>query len=64
VIVPTVERGLCDVDFCSMEIAGDRPSTWSMSGFSIMRQELPRVGGQGFDVAPLALGVQRVEGQG
>jgi len=26
VIVPTVDRGLCEVDFCSMEIAGDSPS--------------------------------------
>jgi hypothetical protein len=32
---PTVERGLCEVDFCSMEIAGDSPSIWSTSGFSI-----------------------------
>jgi hypothetical protein len=28
-----------------------------------MRQELPRVGGQRLDVAPLALGVDGVEGQ-
>ena len=34
-MVPTVERGLWDVDFCSIEIAGDRPSIWSTSGFSI-----------------------------
>ncbi|CNV11148.1 Uncharacterised protein [Salmonella enterica subsp. enterica serovar Bovismorbificans] len=34
-MVPTVERGLCDVDFCSIEIAGDSPSIWSTSGFSM-----------------------------
>jgi hypothetical protein len=27
---------LCDVDFCSIEIAGERPSMWSTSGFSII----------------------------
>jgi hypothetical protein len=32
VIVPTVERGLRDVDFWSMETAGDRPSMKSTSG--------------------------------
>jgi hypothetical protein len=34
-MVPTVERGLCEVVFCSMEMAGERPSMWSRSGFSI-----------------------------
>ena len=34
-MVPTVERGLCEVAFCSMEMAGDRPSIRSTSGFSI-----------------------------
>ena len=32
---PTVERGLCDVAFCSILMAGDRPSMRSTSGFSI-----------------------------
>jgi len=27
-----------DVDFCSMEMAGERPSMWSMSGFSIIER--------------------------
>jgi hypothetical protein len=36
VTVPTVERGLWEVDFCSMEIAGESPSILSMSGFSII----------------------------
>jgi hypothetical protein len=35
VTVPTVERGLLEVDFWSMEIAGERPSMWSTSGFSM-----------------------------
>jgi hypothetical protein len=30
-MVPTVERGLWEVDFCSMEIAGERPSMVSTS---------------------------------
>ena len=34
--VPTVERGFRDVVFCSMEIAGDRPSIRSTSGFCII----------------------------
>src|SRR5205823_8308455 len=32
---PTVERGLRDADFWSMEMAGDRPSMKSTSGLSI-----------------------------
>jgi hypothetical protein len=35
VTVPTVERGLRLAPFWSMEMAGDRPSIWSTSGFSI-----------------------------
>jgi hypothetical protein len=35
VTVPTVERGLREVVFWSMEIAGDRPSIASTSGLSI-----------------------------
>ena len=33
--VPTVDRGLCPAVFCSIEMAGDRPSMESTSGFSI-----------------------------
>ena len=33
--VPTVERGLWLAAFCSIEIAGERPSIRSTSGFSI-----------------------------
>jgi hypothetical protein len=36
VTVPTVERGLCEVDFCSIEMAGESPSMVSTSGFSII----------------------------
>ena len=61
--VPTVERGLCEVDFCSMEMAGDR----ALDGVDVRlfhhRQELPRVGRERFDIAPLALGINGVEGQ-
>jgi hypothetical protein len=32
-MVPTVERGLREVVFCSMEMAGERPSMLSISGF-------------------------------
>jgi len=35
VTVPTVDRGLREVVFCSIEIAGDRPSIESTSGFCI-----------------------------
>src|SRR6266436_6690626 len=34
-MVPTVERGLREEVFCSIEIAGERPSIESTSGFSI-----------------------------
>src|SRR5262245_50342001 len=34
-MVPTVERGLREVDFLSMDTAGDRPSMKSTSGLSI-----------------------------
>jgi hypothetical protein len=34
-MVPTVERGEREVVFCSMEMAGERPSMESTSGFSI-----------------------------
>jgi hypothetical protein len=34
VIVPTVERGLLAIVFCSIEITGDNPNTKSTSGFA------------------------------
>jgi hypothetical protein len=36
VTVPTVERGLREVVFCSIEMAGERPSIESTSGFCII----------------------------
>ncbi len=33
VMVPTVERGLLETVFCSMEITGESPKTKSTSGF-------------------------------
>jgi hypothetical protein len=35
VTVPTVDRGLWPAVFCSMAIAGERPSIASTSGFSM-----------------------------
>jgi hypothetical protein len=32
-MVPTVERGLLAMVFCSIEITGERPNTKSTSGF-------------------------------
>ena len=34
VMVPTVERGLLAVVFCSMEMTGERPKTKSTSGLA------------------------------
>ena len=53
--------GLRLVVFCSMEIAGDRPSIRSTSGLLHQLQELAGVGGQAFDIAALALGIDGVE---
>jgi len=55
--VPTVERGLRDVVFWSMDMAGDSPSMVHLP------QELARVGGQAFDIAPLPFGIDGVEGE-
>src|SRR5471030_2513096 len=43
-------------------MAGDRPEMYSTSGFHLP-QELASVGRQRFDVAPLALGIDGVEGK-
>ncbi len=61
--VPTVERGFFEVVFCSMEIAGDSPSIESTSGFSICSRNCRAYADSDSDVAPLALGVDGVEGQ-
>ena len=62
-IVPTVERGLCEVAFCSMLIAGRQALDDIDVGLVHQLQELPRVGRQALDIAPLAFGIQGVEGQ-
>ena len=61
--VPTVERGLRLVVFCSMEMAGDRPVDQVDVGLLHHLQELARIGRQALDIAALALGVDRVEGE-
>ncbi len=61
--VATVERGFFEVVFCSMEMAGDRPSIRSTSGLDISLKELTRIGRQGFDIAPLSFGIDGVEGK-
>ena len=61
--VPTVERGLRLVVFCSIEIAGDSPSIESTSGLLHLLEELARVGREALDVTPLTLGVDGVEGK-
>jgi hypothetical protein len=52
VTVPTVDRGLFDSARCSIDVR-----------LGELLQKLARVGRQGLDVAPLALGVDRVEGE-
>ena len=49
--------------FCSMEITGERPKTKSTSGLRDLRDEALGVARQRLHVAPLALGVDRVERQ-
>jgi len=61
--VPTVERGLREVVFWSIEIAGERPLDRVEVGLLHQPEELARVGGERLDVAPLPLGVDRVEGE-
>ena len=61
--MPTVERGLREVVFCSIEIAGDSPSIEFDVGLLHQFEELPRIGRQALDIAALALGIDRVEGE-
>ena len=61
--VPTVERGLLLVVFCSMLIAGERPADPLDLRLLQRGEELPGVAREALDVAPLALGVERVDGQ-
>ncbi len=63
-MVPTVERGLREVVFCSMEMAGLRAVDGVDVGALHLVEELAGVGGEGFDVAALAFGVDGVEREG
>ena len=49
--------------FCSMAMEGERPSIDVDVGALHLVEELAGVGGEGFDVAALALGVDGVEGE-
>ena len=62
-MVPTVERGLRLVVFCSMEMAGREAFDGVDVGALDLVEELAGVGGERFDVAALALGVDGVEGE-
>ena len=55
--------GFLSADFCSIAIAGESPSIDSTSGLSICSRNWPGVGGERLHVAPLPLGVDRVEGE-
>ena len=60
-MVPTVERGERVVVFCSMAMEGERPSIGIDVRPLHLVEKLPRVGGERFDVAALAFGVNSVE---
>ena len=62
-VVPTVERGLRMLFFCRMAIAGADAVDAIDVGLLHPLEELPRVGRQRLDVAPLPFGVDRVEGE-
>ena len=62
-IVPTVDRGLREVDFWSIEIAGAEALDEVDVGLLHLPEELAGVRRQGLHVPALSLGVDRVEGQ-
>ena len=61
--MPTVERGLREVVFCSMEMAGRQALDGIDVGLLHQLQELAGIGREGFDIAALALGIDGVEGE-
>ena len=61
--MPTVERGFRPAVFCWMLIDGRQAAEVIDVGLGHLAEELAGVAGQRLDVAPLALGVERVEGQ-
>ena len=62
-MVPTVERGFFEVDFWSIETAGRQALDEVDVGLVHLAEELAGVRRQRLDVAPLALGEDRVERQ-
>ena len=62
-MVPTVERGFLEVDFWSIDTAGREPLDEVDVGLVHLAQELARVRRERLDVAALALGEDRVEGE-
>ena len=62
-VVPTVDRGLRMLFFWRIAIAGQMPSIRIDVRLLHPLEELPRIGRQRLDVAPLPLGVDRVEGE-
>jgi hypothetical protein len=63
VIVPTVERDVLTVLLCSIAIEGRMFSIESTLGLSSKIEKLPGVGAEGLHIAPLPLGMQRIEDQ-
>ena len=61
--VPTVERGFLLTVFCSIEMVGLSPADEVDSRLLHLPQKLAGVGGETFDVAALALGINGVESQ-
>ena len=61
--VATVERGFCEVVFCSIEIAGREAGDMVDVRLLHHLEELAGVGRQALDVAALALGIDGVEGE-
>ena len=59
-----MERGFFEVDFCSMEMAGLKPLDALDVRLVHLLEKLPGIGGEAFDVTPLPLGIDGVEGQG
>ena len=61
--VPTVERGLREVVFCSIEIGGREAVDLVDVRLLHHLQELAGIGGERLHVAALALGIDGVEGE-
>ncbi len=62
-MVPTVDRGLFEVVFCSMAITGESPSILSTSGFQDSLK-LPYIGRKSFHIAALSLRIEGIKSQG